>query len=297
MAAMCDRCFEKVLADRLDAAGTVEITVAVGKAGKVTSAKVKKADKIANPTLAACVEKAALDWTIDGIEPGASVVLPFSFKAQTSQFLINAADVPERALGAPATSKGRGGPKRSVPFTVKVLADQTNVKAKDLSVTLLAVGPASRVAMHRHPHSAKILYLVKGHGRLLGPEGIAPIKLEEGTGVYLPPGYPHVIENMGRQSTGEFLQVFSPPGPERVYRDPKDAQGRADFEVMHDPASAKVTPELAAKVVVAAAADVKAIALPGGLGEVKNLITSGPGQAMSLSQAGAHGRRRIAEQR
>src|ERR1017187_9981134 len=26
----------------------------------------------------------------------------------------------------------------------------------------------------RHPHSAKILYLVKGHARLLGPEGATP---------------------------------------------------------------------------------------------------------------------------
>jgi len=278
------RCFEKVLADRLDAAGMVEVTVDVGKAGKVTAAKVKKTDKNANPALATCIERAALGWTIDGIEAGASVVLPFSFKAQSSQYLINAADVPERALGAPPSNKAKVGPKRDVPFTVKVLADETNVKAEGLSVTLLNVGPASRVAMHRHPHSAKILYLVKGHARLLGPEGATPAKLEEGTGVYIPAGYPHVIENMGRQSTAVFLQVFSPPGPERVYRDPTDARGRAEFEVIRDPASAKVTPEQISKVVVAAAADAKAVALPRGQGSSKNLVEASPGQAMSLSQ-------------
>jgi len=278
------RCFEKVLADRLDAAGMVEVTVDVGKAGKVTAAKVKKTDKTSNPALASCIEKAALAWTIDGIEAGASVVLPFSFKAQSSQFLVNAADVPERALGAPSTNKAKAGPKRDVPFTVKVLADETNVKAEGLSVTLLNVGPASRVAMHRHAHSAKILYLVKGHARLLGPEGAAPAKLEEGSGVFIPAGYPHVIENMGRQSTAVFLQVFSPPGPERVYRDPTDARGRAEFEVIRDPAAAKVTPELISKVVVAAASEVKAVALPRGLGNAKSLIGAGPGQAMSLAQ-------------
>jgi mannose-6-phosphate isomerase-like protein (cupin superfamily) len=119
---------------------------------------------------------------------------------------------------------------------------------------------------------------------LLGPEGATPAKLEEGTGVFIPAGYPHVIENMGRQSTAVFLQVFSPPGPERVYRDPTDARGRAEFEVIRDPASAKVTPEQISKVVVAAAAEAKAIALPRGLGSSKILVGAGPGQAMSLAQ-------------
>ena len=278
------RCFEKVLADRLDTAGMVEVTVNVGKAGKVTSAKVKKGDKSASPVLATCVEKAALGWSLDGIEAGASVVLPFSFKTQNSQFLVNAADVPERALGAPPTNKAKVGPKRDVPFTVKVLADETNVKAEGISVTLLSIGPASRVAMHRHPHSAKILYLVKGHARLLGPEGALPVKLEEGAGVFIPAGYPHVIENMGRQSTAVFLQAFSPPGPERVYRDPTDARGRAEFEVIRDPASAKVTPEQISKVVVVAAAEATAVALPRGMGSAKHLIEPALGQSMSLAQ-------------
>jgi quercetin dioxygenase-like cupin family protein len=278
------RCFEKVLADRLDAAGMVEVTLDMGKGGKVTSAKVKKLDKSAGPALAACIEKAALGWTIDGIEAGASVVLPFSFKAQTSQYLVNAADVPERALGAPSTNKAKAGPKRDVPFTVKVLADETNVKVEGIAVTLLSIGPASRVAMHRHPHSAKILYLVKGHARLLGPEGAAPAKLDEGAAVFIPAGYPHVIENMGRQSTAVFLQAFSPPGPERVYRDPTDARGRAEFEVIRDPASAKAPPAEAGKVVVAAAAEAKATALPRGMGSAKSLIEASPGQPMSLAQ-------------
>ena len=276
------RCFEKMLADRLDAAGTVEVTVGVGKGGRVTAAKVRKADKASSPALSACVEKAALGWTLEGIEPGASVVLPFSFKPQQSQYVVNASDVSERALGAPS-SKGKGaGPKRDVPFTVKVLADETNVKAEGVSLTLLSIGPASRVAMHRHAHSAKLLYLVKGHARLLGPEGAAPLKLEEGTAVLVPAGYPHVIENMGRQSTAVFLQAFSPPGPERVYRDPTDARGRAEFEVIRDPASVKVPAD--AGVVVATAAEVKSVAMARSAGSAKTLIEARAGQPMSLVQ-------------
>jgi mannose-6-phosphate isomerase-like protein (cupin superfamily) len=277
------RCFEQVLADRLDRSGMVEVALDVGKGGKVTAAKVQKSDKSAGNALAACVEKAALGWTLDGIEAGARVVLPFSFKAQESQFVVNAGDVPDRALGGQATGKTKPGPKRDAPFTDKVLADETNVKSDGISLTLLSVGPASRVAMHRHPHSAKILYLVKGHARLLGPEGVAPVKLDEGAAVLVPAGYPHVIENMGRQSTAVFLQAFSPPGPERVYRDATDVRGRAEFEVIRDPAQAKLPPEQAGKVLVAAAVDTKPAPLPRGIGSAKDLIPASPGQAMSLA--------------
>lgn len=275
------RCFEKVLADRLDAAGRVEVVVDVGKGGKVTGAKVKKTDKSAPPALATCVEKAALAWTIDGIEPGAQVVLPFAFKAQGSQYVVNGSDVPERSLGG--TAPGKPGPKRAAPFTVKVLADETNVKASGISLTRVDVGPASRVAMHRHPHSAKILYLVKGHARLLGPEGVPPIKLDEGEAVFVPAGYPHVIENMGRQSTAVVLQAFSPPGPERVYRDPKDPRGRAEFEVIRDPAQAKEPPPSQGKVVVAAAAEVKPEPMGKGVGSKKPLLQVAGPHPMALS--------------
>jgi quercetin dioxygenase-like cupin family protein len=276
------RCFQKVLADRLDAAGMVEVSVDIGKAGKVSGAKVKKTSAGAPPALAACVEKAALGWTIEGIEPGSAVVLPFSFKAQSSQLVVNGSDVPERALGGQASAKAKAGPKRDAPFTVKVLADETNVKAAGISLTQLNVGPASRVAMHRHAHSAKILYLVKGHARLLGPEGVAPIKLEEGSAAFIPAGYPHVIENMGRQSTAVFLQAFSPPGPERVYRDPTDARGREEFEVIRDPSQAKLPPESEGKVMVSSAAEVKAEPL-GKMGTLKNLIQVGGPRPMALS--------------
>jgi quercetin dioxygenase-like cupin family protein len=123
---------------------------------------------------------------------------------------------------------------------VKILADATNVRAGKASLTLLTVGPASRVAMHRHPRSAKILYVVKGHARLLGPSGTPPEKLDEGTVMFLPAGYPHAIENMGRQMDVVFLQVFAPPGPERVYREPTNPEARTDFEVIRDPAKVKV---------------------------------------------------------
>jgi mannose-6-phosphate isomerase-like protein (cupin superfamily) len=117
----------------------------------------------------------------------------------------------------------------------------------------------------------------------LGPEGATPAKLDEGAAVFIPAGYPHVIENMGRQSTAVFLQAFSPPGPELVYRDPTDARGRAEFEVIRDPATVKALPEQAGRVLVAASADAKPVALPRGMGSAKNLIEPSADRTMSLA--------------
>jgi len=269
------RCFERSLADRLDIAGRVEVEVEVGQAGRVTAAKLVARGPSAPAALATCVQKAAMGWSIEGIEAGAKVVLPFSFQPQASQFVVKAEDVPDSGIGSAPQGKAKPGPKRDAPFTVKVLADETNVRAQGLSLTQLSIGPASRVAMHRHPRSAKVLYLLKGHARLLGPSGVAPVKLDEGAVAFVPAGYPHVIENMGRQSTAVFLQVFAPPGPERVYRDPTDARGRADFEVIHDAASAKEpSPENGHLVTLTAAEAAAAVPVAGGKGTIKLLLDS-----------------------
>jgi mannose-6-phosphate isomerase-like protein (cupin superfamily) len=264
------RCFAKALADRLDVAGKVEVEVEIGAAGKVSGARL--ISRGAPAELSSCVQKAAMAWTVDGIEAGAKVVLPFAFQAQSNQFVIKAGDVPERQLGGQAPGKAKPGPKREAPFSAKILADETNVRATPISLTQLTVGPASRVAMHRHPHSAKLLYLVRGHARLLGPAGAAPVKLDEGSAAFIPAGYPHVIENMGRQSTAVFLQAFVPPGPERVYRDPTDARGRAEFEVIRDPAAVKAPSDGEGHLVVVNAADVAGSPILGGKGTAKMLL-------------------------
>jgi quercetin dioxygenase-like cupin family protein len=274
------RCFEQALADRLDTAGKVEVEVDVGAGGQVTAAKLVSAggDGAAlPPALGTCVQTAAKSWKIAGVEPGASVVLPFSFEGQNNQFVIKVADVPDRG---PAAGKGKAAAKG--PFTVKVLVDPENVRHTQASLTLLTVGPASRVAMHRHPRSAKILYVLKGKARVLGPTGSPPMKADEGTAIFLPAGYPHVIENMARQADTVFLQAFSPPGPERVYRDPRNPEARADFEVIRDP---RVKAPEGAKPVVASAEQAAALSISGGKAKARILIDEKAtgSTAMSLS--------------
>ena len=98
--------------------------------------------------------------------------------------------------------------------------------ARQASLSLLTIAPANRIAMHRHP-GAEVLYIKKGRARILGPSGVTPEVAPEGTAVFIPAGMPHVIENMVRSAPVEMLQIFAPLGPERVYRDPTDAKGRA----------------------------------------------------------------------
>jgi quercetin dioxygenase-like cupin family protein len=231
------RCFEKALADRLDVAGNVEVEVDVGKGGKVTAAKLSiPGGGEAPPDLATCVEEAARHFVIEGIEPGAQVVLPFAFQGQADQFAVKVADVPERGPRAAAAKRAgkaaaEGAPP---PFAVKLLIDPVNVRAPKAALTLLTVAPKSRVAMHRHPKSAKAFYLLSGHARFLGPTGAAPVMLDPGTAIFVPPGYPHALETLGKSEPAVFLQIFTPPGPEQVYRDPADPEARAAFEVVRD---------------------------------------------------------------
>jgi quercetin dioxygenase-like cupin family protein len=137
-----------------------------------------------------------------------------------------------------------------------------------VAVAQLTVAPANRIALHRHP-GGELLYVVRGHARVLGAAGVAPEKLDEGMAIYIPPSMPHAIENMGRQTAALLLEVFVPPGPEKVYRDPKDPAGRAAFEVLHDPNVA--SPE-GAKFVVATPTAGAALPLFGGKGKATPLL-------------------------
>jgi quercetin dioxygenase-like cupin family protein len=249
------RCFEKALADTLDVAGKLELAVDVGEGGRITGAE-PAADEVKSPVLLACLQEVAQTWTMVGIDAGSKVIVPLTFEGQMAQWTLKAADAPVRG---PAAARHHGGGAASPPFSVKVLIDEATMRARQASMSLLTLSPANRIAMHRHP-GAEILYILAGHARLLGPPGTAPEKIGEGTAVFIPPGMPHVIENMVRTSPVSMLQVFAPLGPERVYRDASDARGRAAFDVIRDAAHARAP--AGAHFTVASTG--KAVPLPGG---------------------------------
>jgi len=127
----------------------------------VTAAKILPRGQSAPAGLSACVQKAATGWTVEGIEPGAKVILPFSFQQQSSQFVSRRRMRPSVCWARVRPARPSRARRRDAPFTVKVLADEINVRVSDISLTQLNIGPASRVAMHRHPRSGKVLYLLK----------------------------------------------------------------------------------------------------------------------------------------
>jgi len=190
------------------------------------------------------------------------VILPLSFEGQSAQFSLKVADAPVRG---PGTGGGKGKvkvkPGASPTFSVKVLVDEATMRARQASLSLLTVAPANRIAMHKHP-GAELLYVKKGRARILGPSGVTPELLNEGSAIFIPEQMPHVIENMVRSAPVEILQIFVPPGPERVYRDATDEKGRAAFEVIRDPRQAKVP--AGAKFAVASVDKAPVHALAGG---------------------------------
>jgi mannose-6-phosphate isomerase-like protein (cupin superfamily) len=230
-----NRCFEKALADTLDVSGKVELAVDIGEEGKVTRA-VPLEHSATSPVLLACLSESAAGWTIPGVASGTTVILPLAFEGQMAQFSIKTADAPERGPGA---KKGKAPPKHPAPFSVKILVDEHTMRARQASLSLLTISAANRIAMHKHP-GAEVLYVRKGRARVVGPRGVSPEVLPEGTAILIPAGMPHAIENMVRTASVEILQVFAPPGPERVYRDSSDATGRAAFEVIRDPRKATI---------------------------------------------------------
>ena len=255
-----NRCFEKALADTLDVAGKVELAFDVGEEGKVTKV-VALEGSAASPVLIDCLQETTVAWSLPGVAAGATVILPLSFEGQSAQFSIKVADAPERGpgTGGKGKAKVKVKPGAMPTFSVKVLVDEATMRARQASLSLLTIAPANRIAMHKHP-GAELLYVKKGRARVLGPSGVTPELLNEGSAIFIPEQMPHVIENMVRSAPVEIVQVFVPPGPERVYRDPTDEKGRAAFDVIRDPRQAKVP--AGAKFVVASVdkAPVRAIA-------------------------------------
>jgi quercetin dioxygenase-like cupin family protein len=287
-----NRCFEKALADTLDVSGKIELSVAVGAGGHVTKTA-PALDEVKSPVLLACLQDAALTWSLVGVDPGSTVIVPLSFEGQAAQFTIKVADAPEHGPGAKgaaakaaADAKAKAktnvkplpGPPPSSstppPFSVKLLVDEATMRARQVSLSLLTVAPASRIAMHKHPVQ-EILYVLKGHARILSQPGTPPERLDEGMAIFIPLGAPHVIENMGRQTPVVLLDFFTPMGPERVYRDPNDPVGRSGFEVIRGtgdpggPASGMAAP---IPFGIATASKVAPIALPGGKARVRMLL-------------------------
>ena len=96
-----NRCFERALADTLDVAGKIELAVDVGDGGRVTKAA-PASDGVKSPVLLACLTESAVTWTLAGIDPGSTVIVPLAFEGQAAQFSVKVKDAPDRGPSAAA---------------------------------------------------------------------------------------------------------------------------------------------------------------------------------------------------
>ena len=214
------RCFEKALADTLDVSGKIELAVDVGAEGRVTKAA-PALDEVKSPVLLACLQESAQLWTMVGIDAGSTVIVPLTFEGQMAQFSLKAADAPDH--GPPAPKHKRKGLQTGVaPFSVKLLVDEATMHAEHASLSLLTVSPANRIAMHKHP-GAEVLYVLKGHARVIGPQGARAREDRRGRRRSSSPADARTrSRTWAARRPRSCWRSSRPSGPERVYRDPKD---------------------------------------------------------------------------
>ena len=133
-----NRCFEKALADTMDVSGKIELAVDIGEGGRVTKAA-PASDGVKSPVLLACLTESAATWTLVGIDPGSTVIVPLAFEGQAAQFSVKVKDAPDHGPPAPP-SKKKGSPAPTPPFTVKLLVDEATMRAQKAALTQLTIG-------------------------------------------------------------------------------------------------------------------------------------------------------------
>ena len=85
----------------------------------------------------------------------------------------------------------------------------TGSRALDLGITEWE--PNQPLAtMHQH-ESEEVMYIISGHGSLFTPDG--SVDLPEGFAVFVPPGVPHIMQNIGNAPL-KFLWVYALPPKE-----------------------------------------------------------------------------------
>jgi quercetin dioxygenase-like cupin family protein len=83
-----------------------------------------------------------------------------------------------------------------------------NSPARNLTLGVATFPPGSAPPGHVHDTQEEAIYIVSGRGKLVTPNGTAP--LEAGTAVYIPVGLHHATVSEGDEPL-ELVSVFSPP--------------------------------------------------------------------------------------
>jgi quercetin dioxygenase-like cupin family protein len=249
-------CYARALAPDQSAAGRVTVRLTLGDSDRVAKAEILN-DEMRSPPLERCLTERMLAWNLAGLGgAGTELVFPLIFQSTGPRHTVKLDDVEP----VPPAKGGRHEP----PLQTWLLLDEKSVGAEKAALAVVQIGPKAKLAQHRHPSSAELLYVLDGHGRLLFP-GAEPEKLEPGTAVWIRAGVAHSLDDQSPQKPLRLLQAFVPPGPERVLRDRSQTGGT---EVLRG--TAPKPPAGSYKVV--READVAPLAIAGGKARVRLLL-------------------------
>src|SRR5262249_19841347 len=104
----------------------------------------------------------------------------------------------------------------------RVLVTAEGPSMPRVSLTHLFLKPSARLALHQHPGSLELLYVLKGLARVRGAMPGAVATAQTGDLIVMPAGALHNIEAAPLAAL-ELLQLFAGAGPERAYLDPSPA--------------------------------------------------------------------------
>lgn len=94
-----------------------------------------------------------------------------------------------------------------------------NTPAKNLTVGWATFPEGSAPEGHVHPTQEEVIFITKGYGELVTPEGT--VSLEPGTTVYIPIGLHHATVSSGPGPL-EMVTSFSPPVRPGSYEEPQE---------------------------------------------------------------------------
>lgn len=76
------------------------------------------------------------------------------------------------------------------------LANDDSLRAKQLSCCVIRVLPGEAVRpAHSHPHSEELIYIIKGHGKVMIEGEVGTVK--EGSAILFEQGKVHMLKNTG----------------------------------------------------------------------------------------------------
>lgn len=83
------------------------------------------------------------------------------------------------------------------------------LRANHCSTCVITVAPGDKVRpAHSHPNGEEVIYIVRGHGRVLVNGEVTPVKA--GTTVLFPQGHVHMLHNTGDVEM-KVVCFFAPP--------------------------------------------------------------------------------------